>query len=101
MNKSRGQKTVSKELAEAAVENLKAGRYFEYVPGKNNDRQGDFTIKLHCQSIKQLWMNIRKNNKTVVNLLITCCNKLVVIWENYNIHNKLVVICENYNIRML
>ena len=65
MRRSPGQQKVSEELAEAAVENLKAGRYFEYVPGKNNDRQGDFTIKLHCQSIKQLWMeNVRKNKKT-------------------------------------
>ena len=65
MRRSPGQQKVSEELAEAAVENLKAGRYFEYVPGKNNDRQGDFTIKLHCQSIKQLWMEkVSKNNKT-------------------------------------
>ena len=49
----RGQKTVSKEHADLALEKLlKAGRYFEYVPG---NRDADFMIKIHNEAIRDVW----------------------------------------------
>ena len=63
MENTRGQKKVSNEHADLALEKLlKAGRYFEYVPGK---RGIDFTMRIHNKAIREIWLKkVRKKSKS-------------------------------------